>query len=164
MKSNEWNSRLYAESAASMLVVHLLLHYCGRKHTIQEYTGGLPNSKLLQVVDYINAHLDQNISLASLGELVHMSHYHFGRLFKQSTGFTPYQYLIERRLERVKSLLANTDLSIAEIAKCTGFSSHSHLTRLFCKHLSVTPRKYRQMQLCCCPKFEQDDESIRKNV
>ena len=146
LEFNEWGNKLYVESAASMLAVHLLQHYCTRKHTIEKYTGGLPNYKLRQVVDYINAHLDQNLGLASLAELVQMSHYHFGRLFKQSTGVTPYQYLIECRLERAKSLLVNTDLSIAEIAKRTGFSSHSHLTRLFCKHLSVTPHEYKQMQ------------------
>ncbi|TBR56919.1 hypothetical protein B4U84_26090 [Westiellopsis prolifica IICB1] len=164
LESNEWDSKLYAESAASMLAVHLLQHYSARKHTIREYTGSLPKYKLRQVVDYINAHLDQNLDLTELALLVQMSHYHFVRLFKQSAGITPYQYLIKCRLEKVKSLLVNTDLSMAEIAKRTGFSSHSHLTRLFCKHLSVTPREYRQMQLCCCPKFEQDDESIRKNV
>ncbi len=146
LESNEWANKLYVESAASMLAVHLLQHYCTRKHTIEKYTGGLPNYKLRQVVDYINAHLDHNLGLASLAELVQMSHYHFGRLFKQSTGVTPYQYLIECRLERAKSLLVNTDSSIAEIAKRTGFSSHSHLTRLFCKHLSVTPHQYKQMQ------------------
>lgn len=146
LESNEWGNKLYVESAASMLAVHLLQHYCTHKHTIEKYTGGLPNYKLRQVVDYINAHLDQNLGLASLAELVQMSHYHFGRLFKQSTGVTPYQYLIECRLERTKSLLVNTDLSIAQIAKRTGFSSHSHLTRLFCKHLSVTPHQYKQMQ------------------
>jgi AraC family transcriptional regulator len=146
LESNGLVSQLYAESAASFLAVHLLRYYSTRKHTIQEYTGGLPNSQLQQVIDYVNANLAQDISLTELAKLVQMSSYHFGRLFKQSIGVSPYRYLIERRIERAKSLLTNTDLTVAEIAERTGFNSHSYLTRIFRQHLSTTPKAFRQMQ------------------
>lgn len=73
-----------------------------------------------------------------------MSRYHFIRLFKQSTGMTPYQYLTQCRLERAQHLLANTDLTIAEIAERVGFATHSHFTKVFRQHFSVTPKVYRQ--------------------
>jgi AraC family transcriptional regulator len=137
--------QLFVESAASLLAVHLLTHYCGRKHTIGKAPDGLPRSKLQLVIDYINTYLDRDLRLLELAQLVQMSRAHFIRQFKQSTGVSPHQYLIQCRLERAKTLLVTTDLNIAEIAQCSGFSSHSHLSRLFHQYLSLTPYNYRQM-------------------
>jgi AraC family transcriptional regulator len=137
-------SRLYAESAAAMLAFHLLQHYSSSQKVIEEYTGGLTNSQLQHAIDYIHTHLEQNLGLVELADLVQISPDHFRKLFKQSTGQTPYKYLLECRLDKVKKLLASADLSIGEIAERTGFNSHSHLTRVFRQHLSITPKEYRQ--------------------
>lgn len=145
LESTEQVCQFFVESAASVLTVHLLKHYCGCKHTISQPPDGLPKGKLRLIVDYIHAHLDQNLGLLELAQLVHMSQAHFTRQFKQATGVAPYQYLIQCRLERAKALLVTTELNIAEIAQDTGFSSHSHLSRLFHQHLSITPQNYRQM-------------------
>jgi len=75
--------------------------------------------------------------------VVEMSPYHFARLFKQSTGFTPHQYLINSRIERAKMLLAEKKLSIAEICEYVGFRSPSHFIALFRKFTSMTPKAYR---------------------
>ena len=98
-------SRLYAETIANLLAVHLLQHYSAQKPTIKHYTGGLPKYKLQQVIDYINAHLDQPLGLAELAEVVQMSPGYFSGLFKQSTGLAPHQYLIQCRVKRAKQLL-----------------------------------------------------------
>ena len=97
-------------------------------------------------MEYIQSHLNQNFGLAELAQLIHMSPSHFGRQFKQSTGVTPHQYLIEYRLSEVKRLLANRNLTIAEIAESTGFNSHSHLTRVFQKRMLITP-----LRVGACP-------------
>jgi AraC family transcriptional regulator len=143
--NNESVSRLYADRAAHLLAVHMLQHYSTRKQPIKKYTDGLPKRKLKQVMDYITCHLEQDFGLAELAELVHMSPSYFGSQFKQSTGLTPHQYLIKYRLSEARRLLANTNLTIEEIAQRTGFSNHSHLTRNFRKHMSITPYTYRQM-------------------
>jgi AraC family transcriptional regulator len=80
-----------------------------------------------------------------MAKVVGVSRYYFVRLFKNSTGLTPYQYLIECRLEKAKDLLINTQLPISNIAHLSGFATHSHLTKVFQKHLSITPKIYRQM-------------------
>lgn len=98
---------------------------------------------LQKVINCIDAHLNWDLSLIELARLVDMSPYHFSRLFKKTTGISPYQYLINRRIERVTHLLASTNLCIAEIARLTGFSSHSHLCLMFRKHMSVSPNHYR---------------------
>ncbi|MEM7556076.1 MAG: AraC family transcriptional regulator [Cyanobacteria bacterium P01_A01_bin.84] len=145
LETDKYVSRFYADSAANLLAVHLLQHYSTKKQSIKNYTDRLPEQKIKQLRDYIQSHLNQNFGLAELAQLVHMSSSHFSKQFKHSTGLTPYQYLIECRLEEVRKLLADTNLTIAEIAQCTGFNSHSHLTRVFRKHMSTTPYTYRQM-------------------
>jgi AraC family transcriptional regulator len=122
-----------------------LRHYSAGKHAIKDYTGGLAKSKLKQTIEYIHDNLTEGFSLQAIANYIGMSQYHFARMFKQSTGMTPHQYLIESRLEEAKKLLANTDLTISEIAYRTGFASQSHLTSQFRKHLSTTPKAYRQM-------------------
>lgn len=145
LETNKYVSRLYAEYAAHLLAVHLVEHYSTKMQPTKEYTDGLPQQQLKQVMDYIRSHLNQDFGITELAELVNLSSSHFGRQFKQSTGVTPHQYLINCRLEEVKRLLAKTNLTIEEIALDTGFHSHSHLTRVFRKNISTTPYAYRQM-------------------
>ncbi len=143
LKSNKEGSRLYAETAGTLLSVHLLRHYTVHKQVIQEYTGGLSRYRLQQVIDYINDYLHHNLSLTELASLVHISPYHFARLFKQSTGMPPHQYVTNCRIERAKQLLAKKELSIIEITQQVGFQSQSHFTTLFRRFLRTTPRDYR---------------------
>lgn len=145
LEKSKYVSRLYADYAAHLLAVHLVEHYSTKKQPIKEYADGLPQQKLKQVTGYIWSHLNQNFGIAELAQLVNMSSTHFGRLFKQSTSMTPHQYVINCRLEEVRRLLTNTDLSISQIAQLTGFNSHSHLTRVFRQRMSITPHAYRQM-------------------
>jgi AraC family transcriptional regulator len=98
---------------------------------------------LRQVIDYINDHLDRDLGLAELAKIVQMSPHYFTRLFKQSTGLTPHQYVIHRRVERAKELLLNGELTIAEVAYSVGFANQSHLNRHLKRLLGVTPRYIR---------------------
>jgi AraC family transcriptional regulator len=137
--------RMYVDSAATFLATHLLEHYSTGEHKFREDTNSLSHRDLRQVIDYMNAHLDQNLGLTDLSNLVGISYYHFARLFKKSTGSSPGRYLIECQLERATHLLVSTNLSIGEIAKCTGFSSHNHFGYTFRKHFSVSPNQYRRI-------------------
>jgi AraC family transcriptional regulator len=95
------------------------------------------------VLNYIDAYLDKNIKLADLAQLLDMSPFHFSRLFKQSIGMTPHQYLSQQRVERAKELLKKTDRLIIDIALECGFSSHSHLSKQFRQITGITPKTYR---------------------
>jgi AraC family transcriptional regulator len=140
-------SRLYAETLVNTLILHLLEHYTTTRPNLRECVAGqLPQYKLQQVIDYIDAYLDRDLSLKELSNVVQMSPHYFSKLFKQSTGNTPHQYVIRCRIERAKDLLRLKKLSIAEIATLTGFVDQSHLHRHF-KHLvGVTPKNYRKIQ------------------
>jgi AraC family transcriptional regulator len=143
LKQENLGGRLYIESLANVLAVHLLRQYAAAKPHLPTYEGGLPQRQLLQVLEYINEHLNQDIKLADLAALLGMSQFHFSHLFKQSIGMAPYQYLLQQRVERAKQLLKQTDQSIMDIAFMCGFNSHSHLSKQFRQLTGMTPSAYR---------------------
>ena len=138
-------SRLYAETLINSLILHLLEHYCTTRSNLQESgSGQLPRYKLKQVIDYIDADLDRDLSLKELATVVQMSPNYFSQLFKQTTGITPHQYVIRYRIERAKHLMQQNKLSLAEIATQVGFVDRSHLHRHFRRLVGVTPKTYFQ--------------------
>lgn len=134
--------RLYAESMATALSAHLLQNYSVQQAKPQP-SSGLSPKQLRQVTDYIAAHSAQNISLTTLAQTAQMSPYHFSRLFKRATGFTPHQYLLRQRTARAKRLLKTSSLSVAAIAAQVGFADQSHLARHFKRHMGVSPSQFR---------------------
>ena len=128
---------------ATALAAHLLRHYSTHKPVLREYVGGLPKYKLKQAIAYINDRLSKNLSLAEIAQEVDMSQHYFCRLFKQSTGISPYQYVLGQRVERAKQLLLQNKLSIAEVAQEVGFSEQSQLTRHLKRATGLTPKQLR---------------------
>ena len=102
-------------------------------------------SEIVTAIDYINNHYKEDINLDIITEVVHISKYHFSRLFHKATGATFLQYLYNVRLVNVHSLLAETNLNLNEIAIRTGFSSSAHLSRIFKQVYNVSPQKFRRM-------------------
>lgn len=144
LESDGMCNRLYAASAANLLAVHLLQRYSTKKPTIRKYKDGLTKSMLQQAVEYINDHLAEDLSLKDIANELSMSQYHFSRLFKQSTGLAPWQYVIQCRIETAKQLLAMRKLSIAAISRRLGFVTQGQFTTFFRKHTGTTPTVYRQ--------------------
>ncbi|MGI2904210.1 AraC family transcriptional regulator [Tolypothrix sp. VBCCA 56010] len=145
LKSNGLGSRLYADSLTTALSVQLLRNYCTKEQLIKEYTNGLSKYKLQQAIAYINDNLTEDLSLEAIASHLQMSVYYFARLFKQSMGVTPHQYVIQQRVERAKQLLKKQNkLSISEVAFQVGFAHQSHLSRHFKRILGVTPKEIRK--------------------
>lgn len=143
LKQENSRSKLYIELLANVLAVHLIRQYTTIQPQFSIYEGGLPQRQLLQVLDYIDEHLQEDIKLADLATLLDMSQFHFSHQFKQAIGTTPYQYLLQQRIERAKQLLKQTDRPITDIAFLCGFNSHSHLSKQFRQLTGMTPRAYR---------------------
>jgi AraC family transcriptional regulator len=143
LQQNHLGNKLYIDSLANVLAVHLLREYTAALPAIPSYQGGLPQRQLMQVLEYIDAHLDEDIKLVDLATLLDMSQFHFSTLFKQAIGTSPYQYLLQQRVERAKQLLKKTERLIADIALECGFSSHSHLSKQFRQLTGITPTAYR---------------------
>jgi AraC family transcriptional regulator len=145
LEQGEMGDRTYADALATALAAHLLRHYTTHKHTLPEYEDGLPKLKLKQAIEYINEHLGENLSLTAIAEQLEMSQYHFGRLFKQSMGQPPHQYLIQQRVERAKQLLKQPELSITAIAIACGFTHQSHLAKHFRQQTKLSPTQFRRL-------------------
>ena len=136
--------RLYVDTLNVQLAVHLLRRHGTSPLHLRSYRGGLSREKMRAVLDYLNAHLATNIRLAELAEVVAMSPYHFLRLFRDSSGLTPHQYLVHRRVEVAKSMLLRDDLPVAEVAQRLGFSDQSHFTRHFRRLTGAPPGQLRR--------------------
>ena len=107
------------------------------------HRGGLPPRALRRVREFIEAHLEQTISIQALAAMVGLSMCHFARAFKQSQGMTPHDYLVHCRVRRTQELLADTNLPLSEIAIAAGFADQSHCARRFRELVGLTPSRYR---------------------
>lgn len=106
--------------------------------------GGLAAHVLRKVVDYIEANLDQELSLAMLASLADVSVSHFGAQFRKSTGTAVHEYVIRRRIERAAQLLRHTRMPVSQVALAAGFSHQSHLARWMRRLLGATPGEVRR--------------------
>jgi AraC family transcriptional regulator len=146
---NEANvvGRLYADSLAIGLAMQLIRRYSSLRD-VQIGHGGMAPHRLRKAIGLIDHHLtveeEGRVALRSVAKDVGMSYFHFSRAFKRSMGMTPTNYIAERRIERAKKLMQETDLPIAQIALRSGFSSQSHFTTSFRRLAGVTPRCFRK--------------------
>ena len=107
----------------------------------------LPGSTLRRVTEHIQAHLDQDLTLAHLGAVVYMSPYHFARRFQHSTGLPPHRFVVQQRIARARALLATHEQSVAQISRLVGFRTPSHFTTVFRRVTGLTPGAYRTAAL-----------------
>jgi AraC family transcriptional regulator len=98
---------------------------------------------LARVLDYIDANIGRDITLADLADLVGVSKYHLIRSFRAATQRTPYGYLVERRLARAVHALRHGTLSVEEIARDAGFRSTAGFSNVFRKHYGMSPGRFR---------------------
>lgn len=136
--------KLYAQSAAQMLAIHLLRYYTSVGGAIKEPSQGLTHQQMKRVMDFIQDHLRQDLSLEALAQQTGFSPYHFACLFRQATGESPHQFVLRQRIERAQRLLKERDVPLAHVAVESGFANQSHFTQTFKQHLGLTPRAYRQ--------------------
>jgi AraC family transcriptional regulator len=137
-------SRFYADSLATALSAHLLRHYSTRNHQFREHEDGLSKQKLRQAIEYIQAHLGENLSLIEIANELGMSQYYFCHLFKRSTGMSPHQYLIHQRVEQAKHLLRQPERTITWVALECGFANQSHFAKCFRQCTGMNPNQFRK--------------------
>ena len=145
LKAENVVGRLYADSVASSLAIQLVRRYsCLKDVAIRK--GGMAPNKLRRALEFISDKLEQQqgIALEVVAQEVGMSRYHFSRVFKESMGLSPINYIVRQRIERAKKLLVETELPIADIALQAGFSGQSHFTTFFRKLVGLTPRSFRR--------------------
>jgi AraC family transcriptional regulator len=141
--SDPW-SREYAEALRHVLMHELLRLERTARSATKPVHGGLPAWQQKRVVEFIEEHLAEEISLATLAEIVGLSLYHFARGFTQSFGAPPHRYHMARRMDRARGLLQRPELSVTQIGARIGFRETSSFTRAFRKFTGLTPTEYRR--------------------
>jgi len=141
------SGRLFSDSLIQTLTLHLLTNYTTAQSKLSQPNGGLSGYRLRRVGDFINENLEHDISLAEIAAVADLSQFHFAREFRKSTGVTPQQFVMQKRIERAKELLARRDLPIVEISLRSGFKNQSHFTTLFRKFTKLTPKTWRELKL-----------------
>lgn len=137
-------SVLYLDSLLEVFLLKLL-----RDHSIATPRGQrrretLPVFRLKRVIDFIETHLDQDLTLSELAEVAGGSIFHFSRAFKNALGDPPYRYVLRRRIEQAKLLLRSSDLPLAEVARSCGFQNPARLSKVFSRFVGVSPERYRR--------------------
>jgi len=134
---------LYADSLVQAMVMELYrLGHREQKISVIDQAR-LCDRKLSLLNAYLNDNIETAIELNDLANLVGMSVTVFLREFKKKTGQTPYQFVLNTRLAKARTLIERTKTSLAEVALACGFSSQAHMTHLFSTRLGVTPNKLR---------------------
>lgn len=142
LESGGSGGKLYRDSLTNALVAKLL-----RSHSVTyatyEPVGGLSKRKLNQVIDYVQAHLTEEISLTQMAGVAGLSQFHFSRMFKESVGISPNRYVNNCRVEKAKLLLMQEQLAINKISAACGYKNPSYFIRQFRKITGVTPKVYQ---------------------
>jgi AraC-like DNA-binding protein len=134
---------IYLDSALITLLYHLR-RLADQPLKAPSNQAALTKAKLANAIEFIESHLAQSIRLDDVANSVGLSAFHFARAFKNETGLSPHQFLIDRRILRVKQMLMESNLPLAAIAYAVGFSSQAHMTTVFQKLLGTTPGEYRR--------------------
>ncbi len=138
--------QMYGEGLSTALAAHLLREYGATVLKPKIQYGGLPRTKLVRAVEYIQDQLDTDLTVSGIAQAVGMSPDHFTRLFKESTGQSPHQYVVEARVRKAKELLTTGKFTISEAAHHVGFVDQSHLTRHFKRVFGLPPKRLLESQ------------------
>jgi AraC family transcriptional regulator len=133
---------VYGETIAAAIATHLVNHYVEIPSKCIDYVE-LSAEPLHRMRDYIEAHLTETILLTDLAAVAGIPIHQVAHAFKKGFGVTPHRYIVNARVRLAKSLLRTSTASLIEVALHTGFSSHSHFTKVFTKLSGLSPSQYR---------------------
>jgi AraC family transcriptional regulator len=136
---------LFGETVGTALALYLAQHYSTGCPIAPHANGLLAEPSLSRVLEYIHANLSNDLHLKELAEIADLSTFHFAKLFKRTTGWSPHQYVLGRRLERAKQLLRNSRISLSEVSLRAGFADQSHMSNVFRRLVGVTPSRFRTL-------------------
>lgn len=132
----------HVEEDAVSIYIHKILYELKKKSS---EVDSLQFKSILEAINYIESSFHTQIKLQDIANCAGLSPYHFSRVFKKHLNCSPYQYLINFRINHAKELLQNTDLSIQEITYECGFNSVPHFIKIFKEHTELTPKKFRNL-------------------
>ncbi|MFT4111197.1 helix-turn-helix domain-containing protein [Silvibacterium sp.] len=137
---------LYGDLLGLSLTTLLLQRHANEKIKLPQLRGGLSPKTLKSSLEFITDNLHRDLPLREIAASAGMSPFHFARLFRNATGQTPHQYLLDQRFNRAKWLLRFSHLSVSQVGSEVGFTNHTHFTRTFRRKEGITPTIWRGAQ------------------
>ena len=134
---------ILADALNTALAAQVMRRFVDPSAIMPAPSNGLSRDRLKRVPDYIETYLDDRLTLTDLAGVACLSPYHFSRSFKEAVGIGPQRYVMQRRLERAKTLIRRTNQPLAQIAQQVGLCDQSHLTSIFRRETGETPGRYR---------------------
>ena len=138
------SGRLFLDSVEQALAVALVNGYALRHRSAQTYPGGLGSARLRRIKEFVDAKMEDELTLREMALSVGLSTAHFSRMFRKSTGETPHQFLLRHRVERAKEMLRFADARVMDVAVACGFKTQQHFAQIFRRVCGASPTEYRQ--------------------
>jgi AraC family transcriptional regulator len=147
LTNGSYGGTLYGESLALAFSVYLLERHSDRSTLLPRPRGKLSSLQLHDAIEYIHAHLSEELSLTNLADHLNLSAFHFARLFKNSLGLSPHQYVLQNRVERAKKLIAvSAGSNLTDIALQVGFYDQTHFGKAFKRVVGVSPKVFSKLR------------------
>jgi len=138
------SGRLFLDSVEQALAVALVNGYAVRHRSVQTHRGGLGSARLRRIKEYVNAKMEDELTLCEMAQSVELSTAHFSRMFRKSTGESPHHFVLRHRVERAKEMLRASEARVLDVAVACGFKTQQHFARVFRRVCGVSPTEYRE--------------------
>jgi len=134
---------LFLDSIEQALALVLIRGYAVRHRSMRTYRGGLGPARLRTIKEFVQAKMEDELTLYAMAQSVELSAAHFSRMFRKSVGETPHHFVLRLRIERAKELLRTADARVLDVAVACGFKTQQHFARVFRRICGVSPTQYR---------------------
>ncbi|MBD2074613.1 helix-turn-helix transcriptional regulator [Phormidium sp. FACHB-592] len=147
LTSGRYGGALYGESLALAFSLYLLEQHSDSSQSLPRPRGKFSSLQLREMIEYIHVYLSEELSLTALANHLNLSAFHFARLFKNSLGLSPHQYVLQNRVERAKKLIAvSTKVNLTDIALQAGFYDQPHFDKAFKRFVGVPPKIFAKQK------------------
>ena len=138
------SGKLFVDSVEQAMAVALVKGHAVGNRPMQIYRGGLGPARLRRIKELVDARMGDDLSLDEMAQSIGLSAAHFARMFRKSTGETPHQFVLRRRIERAAVMLRAPDARVLDVAVACGFKTQQHFAQVFRDVRGVSPTRYRQ--------------------
>ena len=138
------SGRLFLDSVEQAMAVALVSGHAVKHRPVRISRGGLGSARLRRIRELVDAKIEDELNLDEMARSVGLSTAHFARMFRQSTGETPHQFVLRQRLERAKAMLRAPDARVLDVAVACGFKTQQHFAQVFREVCGISPTGYRQ--------------------
>jgi AraC family transcriptional regulator len=138
------SGKLFLDSVEQALAVALVDGYAVRHHSAQTHRGGLGSARLRRIKEFVDAKMEDELTVCEMAQSVELSTAHFSRMFRKSTGESPHRFVLRHRVERAKEMLRAAEARVLDVAVACGFKTQQHFARVFRRMYGASPTEYRQ--------------------